>query len=171
MKKDMTIAEYGPSKQFLTDALKQLTSFSVPVLAKWVKIFEIVERVVEGEIGAALELFPVQEDILMESNVPDIDTEISNSMQCAKVYAHVVGRMMVRVCLPTQQGRDLYSQSLFCIKYVLQLHSFINRYQVLRGTMTPFFITCKNVLFVSFAMQVQLTKFYVFPSTALWHQP
>lgn len=94
MNLDMAVDEGGPSRQFLSDAWKQLHALAVPVIGKdgetiqKVKLFE--------HAGKALELIPIMDDEFTRSiaKVAEGDA-IEEATHRLKLYSRAAARLMV----------------------------------------------------------------------------
>lgn len=107
-KLDTAVDEGGPSKQFLSDAWKQMQTLVVPVLSDKVQLFEQAEAGRKRE--NVLEIIPIHDDTLIyhieriaartfERGSPEMNAVVEETKNRIHAYVRVMGRLMVRIIL------------------------------------------------------------------------
>lgn len=148
MKEDTAIDQGGPSRQFINDAILQMQSLSVPVgETSSVKLFcqetagksresvkEIVPRLTDD---LKRQVRAIAREKSTEQDSPEINVIIDDAMTRIKLYARVMGRIL--------------------------LHAFICGHPVSSAVMTPFFMNRENkYLLCSVFLQYTHTLFHSF---------
>ena len=107
-KLDTAVDEGGPSKQFLSDAWKQMQTLSVPVLSDKVQLFQ--QATAGKKRQNVSEIIPIHDDYLIhqikmiaapafERGSPEMNNVIEETKNRIYAYARVMGRLMVRILL------------------------------------------------------------------------
>ena len=162
---DTAIDQGGPSMQFLSDAWKQMQCLAVPVLSSKVEIFE--QATAGKKRHNVLELIPIQDDYLIYKIHQiaagagiTVSDEVKKLVESTKTriycYARVMGRFLVGMCAAFLSCRIFVLTQISSLW--TKLHSFARGYPVSSAVLTPFYMNCKRIIYLSIVKWFTCTK-------------